>query len=470
MIIQHFNYSEFKGEFYKRFSDSKLFQIDDVNYIKVIMECLVVRYAIKGKIRPYIFYKYPGIFIALKRLALKVKRGNDFRSLNGYAKKSSCKKYILVDNNRKVKDRNDNSISMYFHLVANYFNENNISYLHYFENSNDLSRNNELRDGNFHDLIKTLPLSIKERKLMRDLGVLFSKLSVCKLFTNEELEHISSGLVVFFEKYRLWNYHIGIVKPERIFILGHYHREGLILSCKQNNVEVVELQHGLIAKEDIFYVLPEIFKDIRSQSLFSDRIFTYGNYWSETLLKGFEFDDSQVKKLGYYLYEDKDGSESEEKELGLFCKGKKCILITTQPALKDDFIGYIRNWIKFLGQQMDDYAFMVKLHPADKVEWYNELSEYSNVLVTRIRLEVLFKYCDIHVTSYSTTLFDALKYNKINYSVNFPASSDYVKGVVQEGISILLQTNEFPDLANIVTQSINASYYFEKPDFKLLLS
>jgi hypothetical protein len=470
MIIEHFNYREFKSEFYKRFPDPQLFQVGEVNYIKVIMDCLVVRYALKGKIRPYIFYRFYGIFLILKRLLLAFKRKGDFNALKKYSTGNFSREYILVDNGRKVKDKNGNYISMYFELIVNYFKDNDIDYLHYFEGSNEENKENELRDGRFHDLIKVLPLNSRERKIVKDLQTLFSHLKSKGLFSDEELSHIASGLVVFFEKYRLWNYHIKVIKPRRVFILGHYHREGLILACRQNNVEVFELQHGLIAREDVFYVLPEFFKNISASALFSDRIFTYGDNWTKVLSEGFEFNNDQIQKLGYYLYEDENGSIQEEEELFEFSQNKRGILITTQPALRIDFIRYIKSWIDFLGDNSSKYAFIVKLHPADKVEWYQELSNFPNILVTRTRLDVLFKYCEVHVTSYSTTLFDALKYRKVNYSVNFPASSDYVDGVVQKGISILIQPNEFPDLNSIVSQSTGAEYYFEKPNFQLLLN
>ncbi|HWY37022.1 MAG TPA: hypothetical protein VNY73_00590 [Bacteroidia bacterium] len=471
MILDHYSYKDFKDSFYDRIKNAEVFESGGINFMKVVLECLVVRYALKGKIRQYIFYPFPGLFIATKRFFLTRNKTGKEKFLvfeKNYANKTYNS--ILVDSGRTLIDKNNNRISFYYHNIRSFLESKGVSYLHYFEKHDKDVYDNDYSDHAYREFIKFSRLTTFDRDLLKQLRSLKKKIQAENCFTEAELQNIYGGLTVFFETARVWNYYLGKFKPEKIYLLGHYHREGIIYASRKNNVKVIELQHGLIAEEDIFYVLPKIYSPIKEKGLFADKIYTYGNYWNSLLKKGFEYSPEQVKTLGYYLYEDANGSAIEEEKLKEFCNGHKVVLITTQPALHNDFCNYLNGWMSKLGNE-SKVRFILKLHPADTDAWYNDFASNPDVLVTRTRLEVLFKYSVIHLTSYSTTLFDSMRYNVKNFSVNFPASADYVKKIVEDGFSELLEVNEYPDLEKTASQKTVVSYkdFFEAPNLELLL-
>jgi hypothetical protein len=471
VILDHYSYKDFKTDFYSKIKDVSIFEAGDFNFIKVITECLVVRYAIKGKIRQYVFYTFPGLFLSLKRIS-QSRNKQAVADFKKFEDKYEGKTYdvLLIDNGRTLLDKNGKKISFYFHNVRSYFFSKNISFLQYYERHDFDLYPDDFFDSGIKNHIKFSPLTVFDKELLGHLKSLFTNIKKENFFTPAETENIKSGLTVFYESAKLWNFYLTKFKPKTVFLLGHYHREGLIYACKKNKVEVRELQHGLIAEEDIFYVLPDLYKPIKDKSLFADKILTYGTYWNNLLKKGNEYAPEQIKTLGYYLYEDTSGSESEEKLLREFCKDHKVVLVTTQAALHNDFCSYVRGWMDTLKPE-SKIRFILKLHPADKDEWYKEFLNNNSVLISRTRLEVVFKYATIHVTSYSTTIFDAFRYNVKNYSVNFPSSADYVKTIVDDGFSELLGVNEYPDLNNISAQAnrITSTDFFETPKLERLL-
>jgi hypothetical protein len=463
MSFENFNFNEFKKDFYGRVTDASLFEQGGTNYMKLVLECLMVKYAAKWNANPYIFKPLPRVYIMLKRFYYKFFRKEIVNKFRIAEKIISAvqPEIILVDNGRKQIDRNDKRISTYFHLIRKFLDEKNTRYFHFNSRTNPESYPDEFSDLAFREFITLRAFKPSEISLIRDLNSVVAQLESKKIFTEDELKHVRIGMTFFFQTFRTWNYYLSVLKPKKLFLLGHYQQEGLILACKKNNVEVIELQHGLIAPEDIFYVMPSIFEHVRDRAMFADRILTYGKYWTDILSKGFEYGSKRTNEIGYYLYEDESGSDREETLLKDFTENKKCVLITTQPGLYKEFIDYIQRWRSELKGQNSNVVFIVKLHPADKEEWFKQLAELPDVIVTRIRLEVLFKYCDIHLTCYSTTIYDALRYGVKNYSVNFPVYSDYVVGIVEQGFSELLSPDSFP----VVREKEKANTGFESQDF-----
>ena len=472
MILEHFNYKDFQQKFYTRFKGIAVFDVGDVNFIKVIMECLVVRYGYKGKIRTYIFFLFPGVFLFLKNIFIFLfryeskKKGQVF--INKYCEIKP--RIVLIDNGRTVTKSDGDCVSVYFHNIRQKLTDKGIPFFHYSETQTRAGYHDVFFDENFRDSFQSRSLLNVERKVLKDLITLYKNCVRYNCFTNEELTHIRFGLTVFFDQFRLWNFYFSQFKPNGILLLGHYHHEGIIMACRINGVRVIELQHGLIAPEDIFYVMPKLFASIRSRALFPDEIHTYGKYWSEILKKGYEFSEDQIKLSGYYLFEEKTPSQDENVLLRQITGTKPVVLVTTQPALHASFVNYIEKWSSSLSKQGLQAVFIVKLHPADDEKWYETLRRNENIFITRMRLEVLFQFAYIHVTSYSTTVYDALRYGVMNYSIDFPESSDYVEHLVSESLTHKINEAEFPAIPQQKPEIINADFsiYFKAADYEFL--
>ena len=156
-------------------------------------------------------------------------------------------------------------------------------------------------------------------------------------------------------------------------MICHYHKEGLIYAAKKLNIKLIEFQHGLIAKSDIFYNFPNEICNIKNDCLFPDEFRAYGNYWIGVLNEGNFLNQEKIKLVDYYLYYRAKLNTNEANHFHSFVNNKKIILVTTQTFLSSNFINYIDELIQILD---DDYCIIIKPHPKENI---NEYNKYNNV-------------------------------------------------------------------------------------------
>jgi hypothetical protein len=235
----------------------------------------------------------------------------------------------------------------------------------------------------------------------------------------------------------------------------HYHKEGLIYAAKKHDIKVVELQHGLIAEEDIFYILPQKVKSIVHKSLFADCILTYGNAWKNRLMKGVEYSEEQIKTIGYYHYQSSEVTKAENK-IEEMIGNKKVALFSTQTFMENTFIDYIKSIQNNIPK---DYVVIIKPHPGEKIVLYQQaFAADKNVLVVNCNLDFILSKSVFNITCYSTTVFDAMRHNLKSFAINFDRCQDYVQGFVNENLVVKVEPNEnvFDKIELLNTLQINA--------------
>jgi hypothetical protein len=237
---------------------------------------------------------------------------------------------------------------------------------------------------------------------------------------------------------------------------------------KEKKIPVIELQHGLIAGEDIFYVLPGAIRPVEKKMLFADEIWVYGQFWKEQLLKGAGYDESRIKIFGYYPFVIQP-SEKQKKTYGDIFPGKKNILVTTQTFMHEYFCSYILFLSQDLIRRNADYGILVKLHPAESIDKYSAISRLENVKIVNENLDVLFPLVHLHVSVFSTTLFDALRYDVPNFSFWVEQFSDYIALFRDEKISRVIKANENPlDFLKDIVRQKPADHYYQEYNPSLL--
>jgi len=222
------------------------------------------------------------------------------------------------------------------------------------------------------------------------------------------------------------------------------------------------LQHGLIATKDIFYVFPEVTKSIIHKALFADRILVFGEYWKSVLEKGVEYSSEKIEKIGYYLYDDFNGFDEIKDSINKFADGKKIILITTQTSLHDYFATYIKWLANDINTNKLPYKIIVKNHPLEKPEHYKVLEGIANVKIMNCPLPLLFKQSSLHISIYSTTLFDGVRYGITGYALDVAQCSDYVNELVASGVAKKIGLNQNPTSLEAISSSLDGQYFYEQ--------
>ena len=285
-------FTEFKKDFYSRIADFSIFDCQDFNLLKVVLEGMRINYRhpIKADflLSPFAYRaKY-----ALKNLKAHIAGRKIEKKLKQFEGK------VVVGFSARTFSPEHKNVSLYFENIFRTLGRNKAVYI-----SDSVPADISCSDLRLNDIIaefSALKATAKELKLAKDLRTTFEKISNSKLFSDRELTGIRNAFQTFLLHFKAWDHFLSRIKAPLAVFEQHYHREGFLLACKRNNIKAVELQHGLIVPEDIFYVFPSETKTVIEKALFADEIYVYGEYWKSNLLKGVEYPAEKIKTLGYY--------------------------------------------------------------------------------------------------------------------------------------------------------------------------
>jgi hypothetical protein len=252
---------------------------------------------------------------------------------------------------------------------------------------------------------------------------------------------MQSSLHVFFETFRFYNRIFANQKTKACLFCVHYHNEGLIAALKLKGIKAIEVQHGLIASNDFYYVYDNVFAPVVVRAFFPDFILLYGEYWKRILLKGCEWKPEQMIVAGDYLPRTK---------MKVFAGVEKqnILFIGAQKNIPYHYVNYTKRVHQLLVSKHPDWSIIVKIHPLEKEPHiYHQELDLAGVSVVgnETRLDDVLAIAKIQVSIYSTTFFDALGFNVVNFSLqNYSSAGDYAADMVAEGIALPLFEDEDP--------------------------
>lgn len=344
------------------------------------------------------------------------------------------KEYVIIDPGRAVLGDDKTWHSIYFDSLTDLIGKERLSIISV---AAETSVPHDFMTSSLNG--KLPPLSKTEKKLLREMNASVRKAVKGKQFTSLELSHIRSEMHLFFESFRQYYHLFKNQSIKHVVFVCHYQREGLIAAMKILGIKNTEMQHGLIASNDLYYVYDEQFSEVMVKALISDRILVYGPYWKRVLENGCEFKSRDIYIGGDYLYRLKTLDVNKPKKENL-------ILICTQTGMTEDYILYVKILLEHL-KKNPEWQIIIKLHPSqvDKTI-YDEFIPYGvDIIDKQIPLDVLLSRAKIQITIYSTTIYDALGFDVINFSLqDFGVMSDYANDMIEEGAAIPLHSNEDP--------------------------
>jgi hypothetical protein len=425
------SYTDFKKRFYDRVGDATMFDCDGINLINIVLDGLKVNYVKRGryKNRLYASSFSDSVFRALKKITAK----------NKLPQITPGKVFVGLSA-RHIKDENDKPVSVFFERL---FRECGRTNFVFASEGNRQVAEKAGADLSFDELLGSYgfaALDVRMKKRRKAFREWFKELHRKNIFTETEIENIGYALDKFFNETNAWNYFMDKVIPKRIVLSSHYHHEGIIDAARVRKIEVVELQHGLISPEDIFFLYPQQVGGIVHRALFPDRVLVFGEFWKKRLEKGAESVCEKIEIGGYYLYQNALPGKNSDKVLS-FISGRKVILVTTQYSQHSHYIAFVEELRKKI---LEDWCIVVKPHPVEDPGLYAQFNNLPNVFVTDVNLEYLLSLSAIQVSIFSTSLFDGLRFNVCNYSLDLPQFNDYVNSMVESGIAYRLLPGENP--------------------------
>ncbi|HPQ09057.1 MAG TPA: hypothetical protein PK995_07490 [Bacteroidia bacterium] len=488
-------FTDKKNKFNTLIGNPTLFNCNDFNIIKLFQYAIFREHGFNA--RP--FWKLPNFLINfiffIKRLKLKrnykfdrkilakkdasIFIGDTDRYTNPYNVKFLSKHVTLVSPDIIGKINVLDTIkSKYYENIKNYLKSNNKSFVTFNTTQLFSPLDYDLNLKDIYPFLSILPLNEDDKKFLFHIRKTYKKI-ISEISLSKEKKKILEEIIqIFWQEYRTYRYILDFYSNLKLaFVIPHYQKEGLIYALKKRGIKVIELQHGLIAEEDMFYVYNKNIIPVKEKALFADEIWTYGQYWKSVLLKGNEYSEEQIKVFGYYLYYPKEFSkEFQNFQAQLSQNYSYIIFATAQKNLEHHLAEYINFLAKDMKQKNQSAAIVIKPHPSATQDISNFIDKsFSNIYIVNYPLEWLFQISNAHFSIYSTTLFDALMFNiKHNFALNHPLFSDYVEGITQKGVAKKLELNEnILDKINNTTSkddnhNLDPSYFYAPVNYELL--
>ena len=426
MAYRPIDFNIIQNEFEQRFPDGELFEGKNFNYIKLAQHGL--SYAMTGADDKLLKNNPFGSWWMFKLKSRIHARRN--KQLKFTPQKSQS--ILFLEGRRKLKLPSGEEISPITHLIRETVLSTEYSWWDTtgaFEMEADFSvknlsnwfpKTNEIQHEIYLEL-KGVLRSIKESNV-------FSKL---------EFQYVESAFYVFFKSFRRWYALLSVAQPRTLVGITHYHNEGCLAAAKLLGIKTVELQHGLISKNDLYYVYPKKYRAALSKGIFPNEIWLFGNFWKEVLLGGAESEFMKPIVIGNFT------TDAPVKS-GNFIKENR-VLLCAQKNLSQPYI----EWIRFMKNQIlplhPEWKLIVKLHPLEsQIEKYMaEADDCVEVLPVLASLNEYLKRAKIQVSIYSTTFFDAIGMKVKNYSLDdIGYSQDYASEMVDLGVAESLKKGE----------------------------
>jgi hypothetical protein len=423
--IQIQSFEHLNALFKEKLSDSSLYRGTRFSYLKIFQHALTYEQAGADYriLKNYLHWPLLAQRALLQYKALRRKPG----------KIPTLREIVFIDPARIVCDSSGQWHSIYMERCIDLFESSHVT---------KLNRKSEPRlhcDASLAAIPRNFAApDHKEVALLKEVTELAQRTLRSDAWSEKQKAHFLTALHIFFDDFRFY-YALFRKQPVKaVVFICHYHNEGLIAALNILGIRGVELQHGLISSNDLYYQYPDVFKEGIKNAFFSDHICVYGNYWKEVLLKGVEFNDSSITVGGDYLWQPEAQPQATAPN--------QQVLICAQKNMHAEYVAYAQRLKPVMGKH-PEWKWVIKMHPLEKKkELYRALESEGFVIIdTEQPLSTLLRESRIQISIYSTTFFDALGFDISNYSLqDYSIYKDYAAQMITEGVAQPLYIDEDP--------------------------
>ncbi|MCX2680678.1 hypothetical protein OOZ15_12055 [Galbibacter sp. EGI 63066] len=245
-----------------------------------------------------------------------------------------------------------------------------------------------------------------------------------------------------------------IKKPKKVFVVCYYSNFGLIKACKESNIPVIELQHGIVTKEHRAYYFNKNYGNF----FLPDYFFGFGNYFNKIVSDGNLVDKKKTLNYGYsFLHEVNAKLEKPDDFLKIYERFDKVICVTGQLESTDRHLLRVMDKIT---EKFPEIYFIFK--PRNKKNKIPFPEKGNFVRRNDINTYQLLKYSDFHITIYSTCALESIALGTPNISID-------IEGLYTQHLKELIHENEYNfyaknenDLESIISNLKSRQYHREK--------
>jgi hypothetical protein len=304
------------------------------------------------------------------------------------------------------------------------------------------------------------PIDENESRMIIAVNEVAAKLKDSNWYTTLEKNYITSALHVFLDTYRKYYRLVKNSSVKRLYFIAHYHNEGIIAAMNDLNIEVIEIQHGLISKVDLYYCYNPRFSKHLERAFFPDKLILFGEYWKNILHDAAEWKQSQLIIGGEYM--------ANAREKIVVAEKQNLIVVAAQKGMEKEYLPLI-SALKSQLLNHPEWHAIIKLHPLEKHPHLYEqfISPQISIAEKGVDITELFSRAKIQLSIYSTTIYDAIGYELKNYCWLYDGMGrDYAEAMVEQGAANGLEISEDPIELYLKNESVEKEHsrmYFYAP-------
>jgi hypothetical protein len=425
--VKYVPFSELNALVVQKLNDHSVYTIGSISFLKIFEHALTYA-ALKNNKKLIANHLRKPLWYQQLRARLKYWKNA------GPNRQTPLKRIVFIDPVRLTTDAEGQKRSIYMDRIINEIPRQQSSIIQKKRQPEVVS------DYTLSDFARVYPkMYDQEKMVLQSLQTAYSNATKAGSFTAYELEHIESALFIFWEDFRFYFQMFHGQPVEQVVFICHYHNEGMLAACRLLEIKTVELQHGLIAANDLYYVYDQQFAAIMPLALFPDQLWVYGPYWKRVVERGCEFQPSQVQVAGDYLSRKPATAVARlEKE--------NMILVCAQKLMHEDYLAYLERLARYVAEY-PDWRVVVKMHPLEpRKELYQAIRQWGFELVDmEYTLDELLQRARIQISIYSTTFFDAIGFDVVNYALqNYGNYQDYAADIIKESVAFPLTIDQNP--------------------------
>lgn len=273
-------------------------------------------------------------------------------------------------------------------------------------------------------------LSIQDKTKINEIQrILFIKFGIKINLTNIFINEIKK----FKSEYPFYKALFRLKKSKNVYLINSCYKASLIRAAKDCNIIVSELQHGLMAKEDLIEHFPYTIED--SLQYFPDKFYVWDNI-------NMFMSKLPLSKNNIIKFENKHLKFIKESSKNII-QNTNQILIISQPELTTEILQFVLNNII----DMPLFQFILKIHPMEESYFYNnlfaqKLKEFPNLIIVDNKFSIyeLFIESSYVIGVYSAAMFEATYFGCQTLLLNLPGV-EMATILVKDHHAILVETN-----------------------------
>lgn len=398
--------------------------------------------------------------LTLKDKGVKAMKLVWYSFCNIYRKSKIKKADVLILTHGRKTLVNGEYIDLYLNKKIEELEKNNVSYVvidradHYGNHQGRLKENyiyferfgHIIREGLYRIGMNKINIQSDLEKIQNIENEIKEKLEI-----DVDLKYLIKRRIFRFQcDFRYYNKLLNKINPQKLYLVVSYGKEDLIAAAEERNIEVIELQHGVISTYHMGYYFP--FES--SIPYFPNELIVQGEFWKDSVCypKNTKISVESINSFNKIYRSSENNKENSVLFISQGSIGRELSKVAARFSLENKILCYY------------------KLHPSEFNIWksdYKELLEASKqgfikVVENEENIYSMMERCKYIIGVYSTAIYESLLYDSTKVFVINIEGYQYMDFLIKNNYIKLLNKNF--NLEDLTTNNINSildkSYFF----------